>query len=953
MADLEEAIRVGREAIKATPVNHLDRAHYLNNLSINLGDLYNRTGAVAVLDEGIEVGREALKATPDNHPDREKNLNNLSIDLGNRYSRTGALSDLEEAIQFARQAVKALPDSNPDRAGNLQNLAIQLSNMYERTGAIINLEDAIRVGHEAIPATPDNHPNRAGYLNNLSIDLGTRYERTGAITDLEEAIQFTREAIKEMPDNHPDRAICLIDFAIDLSNLYERTGAITDLDEAIQVTREAINATPDNHPGRRYERTRAISDLEEAIQILQEIIKEIPGDHPKQATYQNNLGIQLGNRYRRTGAITDLEDAIKLLKEAIKATPGDSPSRALYLSNLSAQFNSRYSRIGAILDLEEAIRLGQEAIETTLDDHPARVRYLYNLGNHLEDKYKRTLAISYHQSALRQQNSLITIHIRAGHQVLRNLALLSDWHQCYNAADFTIHLVPQLTSRSLENSDKQHLLSAMVGLASNAASAALNAQKEALVALNLLEEGRGVLAASLEEVRVEILDLQRTYPVLAKKSAQAHRRHNANRDLDNLITKIREQPGFDRFLRAPSEEEMRLAARNGPIVIINVSQYRCDAILITNNAIRSLPLPNLKSNEIEEKAKERDLGSPRVLEWLWDNIMDPILKALEFTTLPPDNNWPHVWWIPTGPLTRLPLHAAGYHDRGKFETVLDRVMSSYSSSVKSIIHGRRRVAKQPTSTHALLIAMEHTPGNHRLPFAAKEVEILYGLCKSMSLDPIQPGELKQDIIPCLPQSRIFHFAGHGYTNDTDPLKSYLLLGDGKQDPFTVTNLLEMNLRKHSPFLAYLSACGTGRIRDDRFIDESIHLISAFQLAGFRHVIGTLWEVNDEICVDMAKITYEKLASENMTDEALCQGLHLATRELRDRSLNTLSKNRDEAKAARNAPAHLKDCKTGIGSVARKNGSPRDIVPFDTGVDGDDDINGTRELLWVPYVHYGV
>ncbi|KAL4963724.1 uncharacterized protein BDV14DRAFT_201694 [Aspergillus stella-maris] len=801
MADLEEAIRVGREAIKATPVNHLDRAHYLNNLSVNLGELYNRTGAVAVLDEAIEVGREALKATPDNHPDREKNLNNLSIDLGNRYSRTGALSDLEEAIQFARQAVKALPDSNPDRAGNLQNLAIQLSNMYERTGAIINLEDAIRVGHEAVTATPDNHPNRAGYLNNLSIDLGTRYERTGAITDLEEAIQISREAIKEMPDNHPDRAIRLIDFAIDLSNLYERTGAITDLDEAIQVTREAINATPDNHPDRvtylhdlsndlgdryeragamadlveaiqlareavkatpgnhpkwasrlrsfayhlsnryertgaitdleeaiqaireaikatpnshpdritylndlssdlkeRYERTRAMPDLEEAILILQGIIKEIPSGHPKQATYQNNLGIQLGTRYRRIGAITDLEDAIQSLKEAIKATPGDSPSRALYLSNLSAQFNSRYSRIGAIFDLEEAIRLGQEAIETTSDDHPARVRYLHNLGNHLEDRYKRTLAVSdlleailYHQSALRQQNSLITIRILAGHQVIRNLAVLSDWHQCYNAADLTIHLVPQLTSRSLENSDKQHLLSAMVGLASNAASAALNAQKEALVALNLLEEGRGVLAASLEEVRVEILDLQRTYPVLAKQfvqlrnildrpitrdnlvaytnhesswQAQAHRRHNADRDLDNLITKIREQPGFDRFLRAPSEEEMRLAAHSGPIVVINVSQYRCDAILITKNAIRSLPLPNLKSKEIEEKAKEHDLGSPRVLEWLWDSIMDPILKALEFTTLPPDNNWPHVV------AKTLPKVALGFSDEMLLNLVL-------------------------------------------------------------------------------------------------------------------------------------------------------------------------------------------------------------------------------------------------------------------------------------------
>ncbi|KAL4981558.1 hypothetical protein BDW68DRAFT_183374 [Aspergillus falconensis] len=69
---------------------------------------------------------------------------------------------------------------------------------------------------------------------------------------------------------------------------------------------------------------------------------------------------------------------------------------------------------------------------------------------------------------------------------------------------------------------------------------------------------------------------------------------------------------------------------------------------------------------------------------------------------------------------------------------------------------------------------------------------------------------------------------------------------------TVTSLLETNICEHSPFLAYLSARGTGQIKDERFIDESIHLIRAFQLAGFRHVIGTLWNVNAETCMYMAR-----------------------------------------------------------------------------------------------------
>ncbi|KAL4992900.1 CHAT domain-containing protein [Aspergillus recurvatus] len=638
-------------------------------------------------------------------------------------------------------------------------------------------------------------------------------------------------------------------------------------------------------------------------------------------------------------------------------------------------------------DLNKAIELLQEAISTVPEDHPDRAVYLINLGNQFGDKHSRTqavadlnAAIAYYESALHQPTALITSRIQAGNKVLHYRAATLDWQHCYEAAYTAVDLIPKLTSRSLEASDKQYMLAQVVGLASDAAAAALHAHKGALMALNLLEQGRGVLAASLEEVRVDILDLQQEYPALARQfvqlrnildspvtrknifadinhesswQAQAHQRYNAEKEFDNLIMEIRKQPGFGGFLQAPNEKDIYLAAQNGPIVIINISQHRCDAIINRQNEISSLPLPNLNSDDVEEKARKGDLGSPRVLEWLWDNIMDPILEALGFTQSPSDTNWPHVWWIPTGSLSKFPLHAAGYHHRGTSKTVLDRVMSSYSSSVKAIIHSRRRPVKESTSAHAILIAMENTPGNHRLPFAVEEVRILHGLCESMGLEPMQPKKHKQDILRSLPQCRIFHFAGHGYTDTTDPLKSHLLLMDGKDDPFAVEHLLEINLREHSPFLAYLSACGTGRIGDKRLIDESIHLISAFQLAGFRHAIGTLWEVNDDICVDMAKITYKTMAGANMTDESVCRGLHLATRELRDRSLLTSTNGEDEIKVVSNVPAHLEKLKTETCCDERTNRLPRDIVPCDIDVDGGEGISAARQLLWVPYVHFGV
>ncbi|KAL6890083.1 CHAT domain-containing protein [Trichoderma evansii] len=330
--------------------------------------------------------------------------------------------------------------------------------------------------------------------------------------------------------------------------------------------------------------------------------------------------------------------------------------------------------------------------------------------------------------------------------------------------------------------------------------------------------------------------------------------------------------------------QLRVAARFGPIVV--------------------------------NQPREGKLGYPQTLEWLWDAVA--IFSG---------NDWLYVWWIPTGPLTKFPLHAAGYHNRAVSATVLDRVMSSYSSSIKAIIYGRRRcnLGALSASTRALLIAMQDTPGTtNSLSFATAEVEAVGSIYKSMGINTVEPDRCKQAVASQLPHCRLFHFAGHEHTNTVNPSQSKLLLEDWKSKPLTVAGLLDMNLRENSPFLAYLSACGTGQIRDERFTDESIHLISACQLAGFGHVIGTMWEANDELCVEMARITYEKMREKGrekgVTDESVCVGLHCASRELRDRW---------------------------TWPARRKVRSPTctDLI--------EDEEDGMGRAHWIPYVHVGV
>ncbi|KAH7146064.1 CHAT domain-containing protein, partial [Dactylonectria macrodidyma] len=302
----------------------------------------------------------------------------------------------------------------------------------------------------------------------------------------------------------------------------------------------------------------------------------------------------------------------------------------------------------------------------------------------------------------------------------------------------------------------------------------------------------------------------------AAAETEGHQRRDAGPQLASLLETIRSKADFERFLLSASEADILEAARPGPIIVLNVSLYRCDALLIEQSGIRLLELPHLSRDTFNDHVQE--LETLDTLGWLWDAIVCPVLNALGFTGTPSDGQWPHVWWVPTGALTRFPLHAAGHHLRRTGESAVDRVVSSYASSVKAIIHSRRRPQQAPPaageSRNAVVVAMQNTPKHASLKHASDEVDAVVAICKSMGLAHDRPRPHKVDVSSALEACRIFHFAGHSSTHLTEPLQSQLLLDDWDREPFTVASLLETNLTSRPPFLAYLSAAGTGQILDE-------------------------------------------------------------------------------------------------------------------------------------------
>ena len=157
------------------------------------------------------------------------------------------------------------------------------------------------------------------------------------------------------------------------------------------------------------------------------------------------------------------------------------------------------------------------------------------------------------------------------------------------------------------------------------------------------------------------------------------------------ISKIRELPGFENFLRPSAFERLRPAASGGPVIIIDLSTLRKDAIIVQSTGplvLVCLPenLPGTLScitqkmtqmfgRERAGRPRDRETSSKTPtssLRSLWQHVCRPVVETLLAIGIRKQSR---IRWCPTGALSSLPLHAAGPYDGS--ENLSDIFVSSY------------------------------------------------------------------------------------------------------------------------------------------------------------------------------------------------------------------------------------------------------------------------------------
>ncbi|WP_406248457.1 CHAT domain-containing protein [Streptomyces anulatus] len=833
----------------------------------------------ALLDRAIGLGRSAAAATPAGHPRRGVRLDHFASALATRGEEFGDHAALAEAVGVQREAVACTSAGHPLRVQFMGNLAVNLNALFRATGDLAHVMEAIDVARRAAEATAGqgDHPRSLGIL---AVVLHNRFRVTGELRVLSEAVDHARESVRLGASLVAGQAQRLSNLGAMLSDWFTRTGRASVLDEAIAAHRAAADVTADDDPGR-------------AVRLA-------------------NLGGVLGMAYEKFGDRNALRDAIAARRASVAATPQDSPHWPGYTASLAGALGDWCTNPVAPAAarreppdphlLAEAVGLARSAARGPGQDAYSRAGLLTGVANvlvlgfrHLGDGDALTEALDCYREAAASTGSPAERRAEAADRWGGLAAEAGQFDVAAEGYAAAVRLLPRLAGRRLGREDAQYWLGRFAGVAADAAACALAAD-DAVSAVTLLESGRCVLAAQALDSRGDLSDLRERAPELAERfrTLTAEFETDTTRDrvaladeLDAVTDRIRALPGMERFLRPPLLTDLTAQAHEGPIVYVNVSRHRCDALIITPDGVRSRALDGLSEENVSHRVRalhtaftEGRLAAEHTihdtLEWLWDTVAGPVLGELGLTTEPPaDRPWPRIWWAPVGSLSLLPLHAAGHHRDGG-PVLLDRVVSSTTPTIRALGHARAGRRDDRDEPRMLVVAMPHTPDAPDLPGAQAEADHLAALLPGATV-LVGADATRDAVLDALPASGWAHFACHGYSDPDNPSDSHLALHDHDRAPFRVLDLSRLRLRNAE--FAFLSACDTARTTA-RLSDEAIHPLAAFQIAGFSQVVGTLWRVDDAVAPAFSRQIYGELIADRSGALCASAAVHRTVRRLR-------------------------------------------------------------------------
>jgi hypothetical protein len=319
-------------------------------------------------------------------------------------------------------------------------------------------------------------------------------------------------------------------------------------------------------------------------------------------------------RFKHLGNLSDLNTSVSVFEDAVQLTPDGHPHKPTRLNNLGNSLFHCFECLGDLSYLNTSISVNEDAVQLTPDGHPNKPLRLNHLGRSLLGRFERLgdlsdmkMAGTMFEKAGKSSTGSSSIRFHA-------CSLWAMYCQLYNrsslldAYGLTFHLLPTMAWLGLSIADRQHFLQKVGSIVEEAVSAAIEAD-QCETAIEWMDQGHSIIWGQLLQLRTPVDDLRQCHPdiadrftMLSKKlegagtsdnsqaasnnllyqpvSSTSENYHELADKRDKLVHQIRGLDGFDRFLLPQTFSQLQMAAHNGPVISINVSKLRCDALIL-------------------------------------------------------------------------------------------------------------------------------------------------------------------------------------------------------------------------------------------------------------------------------------------------------------------------------------------------------------------------------------
>ncbi|SFT59059.1 CHAT domain-containing protein [Actinopolyspora lacussalsi subsp. righensis] len=933
LAHLEDAVTYYRSAAEAASSDDPDVVLYLSNLALALTDCAGRKGSAEQAVEAVDVARLGVErtgtagagGTDSDSADLPRHRDTALIRLGNAlklHARLAADNDSDdESIEVFQAALRESSGQDgaqrPEGPDLMISLGSALLRRHERTTDPNDLDEGIKYLRTGVGMLPDGQ-HRRWMLLRFAEALRLRYRQRGDLTDLQSAINELFGVLDDLESGNPvlgkliwnltSATVEHLDSSGESGNLYRALKTISPVMRNLATddpNRAVALASYGALARRHYMHAGNTAALDTAV-AAGEAALDAETTAPKRCAVLNSLASTLITRFERAGQQSDLDRAHAAASEALQ----DSEQRTAPQYTAYAQLgvvSTHQHRLNSRNDeLETAIEMFDRALIAMPDSAPERVTVATHLGRALQTLHRRTGRRKLYRWARRTLTEAATLptgpadqRLKAANLCGRLAAQAHRWSEALESFTLAVELLPLVTQgkRAVATPTVQRR---WAHVTADAAACAIEVGKPER-AVELLEHGRAALLSELMPAGSELGQLNLTHPDLATDAVRLRRlldRHPEEPILggvdviddvrrrrwladtwDELLDEIRNESGGDR-MRPWSFDTLATAADEGAVVLINLSEFRSDAVIVFGGRALVVRLPGVTPELAEEHAAsalnaaqqaqrtadtERTLGM--TLDWLWQHVTRPVLERMGYTRTPPQGaRWPRLWWSTQGAAAFLPLHAATSTGG---DSALDRVVSSHTPGLRVLLTTKRR--RERTGADTALIA---GPSDERTPDQPGRIPARHW---SSATAMSERDHTADDVFAAFGHHQLIHVCEPSTQHAAQPAAGLVL---DREDRARSLNLLDIGQRDFgdAKFLC-LARCRT----KDAPSAAALTMAGAFAFIGFAHVISTLWAMHRGPAEDVLAALYAELARDGEFRAEFSAGvLHATTRRLRRR-----------------------------------------------------------------------